>query len=185
MDLKDARIAVRDVVDSLIEGRGEALFSTASADGKPHATWMATIALPGEGGKLVTITSPSSRKVTNIRENPVVEWLFSDENKRCLVYLECDAEVVEDPGEIKRGWASLPDKDRAYFLNFINSGIGFAVISSRVRSATLVIPRAGQSYCFSWEEILAPPTRSGQQSCESKDRAAPDKDGAVQGSQQA
>jgi general stress protein 26 len=163
MDLKDAKIAVRDVVDSLIEGRGEALLITASASGKPHATWMATIALPDAGGRLITITSPTSRKVTNIRENAEVEWLFSDEPKRCLVYLECDAEVVDDPAEIKHGWASLPDKDRAYFLNYINSGIGFAVIASKVRSATLVIPRAGQSYCFQWEEILALPSRSNLQ----------------------
>ncbi len=146
VETSDAKIAIRDVVESLLEGRGEALFSTASADGKPHATWMATMALPGEGGELVTLTSPTSRKVTNIRENPRIEWLFSDEEKRCLVYLEGEAEIIEDPAEIKRGWAALPDKDRAYFLNFINSGIGFTVISSRIDTATLVIPRAGGKY---------------------------------------
>lgn len=179
MDLQDAKIAIRDVVDSLIEGRGEALLSTACADGKPHATWMATIALPVEGGELITITSPTSRKALNIRENPVVEWLFTDEVKRCLVYLEGRAEIEEDPARVKRGWASLPDKDRAYFLNYINSGIGFAVISTKVQTATLVIPRAGQSYSFTWEEILAVPSFSGKNLPVGNDRAAPDKESAV------
>lgn len=179
MDLQDAKIAIRDVVDSLIEGRGEALLTTASADGKPHTTWMATIALPDEGGELVTITSPTSRKATNIRENPVVEWLFTDELKRCLVYLEGKAEVVEDPARVKHGWAALPDKDRAYFLNFINSGIGFAVISSKVQTATLVMPRAGQSYTFAWEEILAVPSVAKKQFSVGNDRATPDKESAV------
>jgi len=177
MNSTDAKIAIRDVVDSLLEGRGEALLSTASAKGEPHATWMATIALPGDQGEMVTLTSPSSRKVANIRENPEIEWLFTDDAKRCLVYLKGVAEVVEDPAAIKAGWAALPDKERAYFLNFINSGIGFSVISSRIRKATLTIPRAGKSHAFSWEEILATPSRVP--AAEDKSRTDPDKGSAA------
>ena len=155
MTESDAKTAIRHVIQSLIDGRGEALFMTASADGDPHGTWMATLAIPGSTGELLTVTSAKSRKVQNIEENPKVEWLFTDERKRCLVYLRGEAEILANENAIERGWSALSNKDRAYFLRY--SGTDYALVSTRIRSAVLVIPRAVKSYTFPWQEVYATP----------------------------
>jgi len=152
---QDAKKIIRNVIGPVLGGRGEALLATQGADGRPHMCWMGTVGfLEKQGAKLVTITSPDSRKVHNIRTNPLVEWMFTDRAKSCVVYLRGKAVVVEDPASVKAGWAALDDKDKAYFLNFINSGIGFAVVETTIEDATLVVPRAGSSLTIPWAQIV-------------------------------
>jgi|GEM_PF-2675836 len=152
---QDAKKAIRNVIGPVLDGRGEALLATQGLDGRPHMCWMGTLGFPEkQGWKLVTLTSPDSRKVRNIQQNPLVEWMFSDRAKSSLVYLQGKAVVVEDPASIKAGWAALDDKDKAYFLNFINSGIGFAVVETTIEDATLCIPRAGASLTVPWAQIV-------------------------------
>ncbi|MHC4925658.1 MAG: pyridoxamine 5'-phosphate oxidase family protein, partial [Planctomycetota bacterium] len=118
---------------------GTGILTTAGGDGVPHATWMGTVVAP-RWDQLATITSPDSRKVANIRANPNVEWLFSSTNRAELVYLEGQAEVVTEPREIKRYWKALPDKGRAFFLLYFNSGLGFCVLRTRIEQAVLCLP---------------------------------------------
>lgn len=129
-----------DLLFSTLSNSGLGLFVTADAEGSPHATWMATSAATGPC-EVITLTSPDSRKVRNIKGNPRCEWVFSGEDKNEILYLNGVATLVTEPGNIKRYWAMMPEKDRAYFLDFYNSGVGFAIVSTRVTSATLVIPR--------------------------------------------
>ena len=155
MTESDARTAIRHVIQTLVDGRGEALLMTASADGDPHGTWMATLASPGSTGELLTVTASTSRKAKNIGENSKVEWLFTDERKRCLVYLRGTAEILKSSDAIDRGWAALSNKDRAYFLRY--SGTDYSLISTTIQNAILVIPRAVKSYSFPWGDIFTAP----------------------------
>lgn len=115
------------------------LLTTASARGAPHTTWMGTLRSL-DRGELLTLTSPDSLKVRNIRENPLVECLVSETNRRELLYLHGRAEVVEDVAELKRSWNRIQGKEQAFFLKYFNTGPGFAIIRTRVESVELVIP---------------------------------------------
>ena len=91
---------------------GLGLLVTADGSGTPHATWMATIAVTNSC-EVVALTSPDSRKVSNIAQNPHTEWMFADDEKSKLVYLDGCSEIVSSPEEMRRYWAVLGDKDRA------------------------------------------------------------------------
>ncbi|MEM8955518.1 MAG: pyridoxamine 5'-phosphate oxidase family protein [Verrucomicrobiota bacterium] len=136
---QEMREQVESLVQKVVVGEGEAVFTTVDSKGAPHATWMGT--LSAEGLKeLVTITSPDSDKVANLIENPKVEWMFTDAAKTTIVYLRGEAEVVEDVSDVKRAWEGIEDKGRAYFLDHYNSGMGFAVIRTHVREVELCMP---------------------------------------------
>lgn len=63
------------------------------------------------------------------------------------------SEVVHDPVDIKRYWTSMVDKDRAYFLNHYNSGLGFVVLLTRVSSGSLVFPRGNRKVAISPSDL--------------------------------
>lgn len=116
------------------------LLSTISSRGRPHATWMFASRSTDPGIEILTITSPESQKVGYLAENPGVEWLLSSPDRMEQLYLEGEAEVVEDVGEIKRLWAMIGGKERAFFMKYYNSGIGFAILRTVVDRASLVYP---------------------------------------------
>ena len=116
------------------------LLSTISSRGRPHATWMFASRSTDPGIQILTITSPESQKVGYLAENPGVEWLLSSGDRMEQLYLEGDAEVVEDVGEIKRLWAMIGGKERAFFMKYYNSGIGFSIVRTVVDRASLVYP---------------------------------------------
>lgn len=80
MTKKDALIRVKSMLSKSMDEHGEAIVVTVNAAGLPHASWMGTLSSPNIG-KLLTMTSPDSRKVLNILENPRVEWIFTGSNK--------------------------------------------------------------------------------------------------------
>jgi general stress protein 26 len=116
-----------------------AMLTTASAEGVPHATWMGAILAP-DPGEVLTLTSPDSLKVRNIRENSAVEWLVSAMSRKELLYLQGHAEIVEEVADLKQCWAQIPGKGQAFFLRYFNPGPGFSVIRTVVESAILVVP---------------------------------------------
>ena len=117
-----------------------ALLSTVSAEGRPHATWMFVSRSLDPGIDFLTITSPESSKLGNVSANPKVEWLISSQDRMEQLYLEGDAEIIEDVAEIKRLWAMIGGKDKAYFMKYYNSGMGFTIVRTRVSAAFYSLP---------------------------------------------
>ncbi len=117
-----------------------ALLSTVSSEGRPHATWMFVSRSTDPGIELLTITSPDSDKLGNIAANSAVEWLLTSSDRMKQLYLEGDAEIVEEVSEIKRLWNMIGGKDRAFFMKYYNSGMGFTIVRTRVRSACFAVP---------------------------------------------
>jgi general stress protein 26 len=117
-----------------------ALLSTVSLEGRPHATWMFASLSSESVTEILTITSPDSDKVKNVRAVPGVEWLISSHDRMEHLYLEGDAEVVEDVSEIKRLWEMIGGKERVFFMKYYNSGIGFTIIRTRISSAVYAKP---------------------------------------------
>lgn len=116
------------------------LLSTISSRGRPHATWMFASRSTDPGIEILTITSPESQKVGYLAENPGVEWLLTSPDRMEQLYLEGEAEIVDDVTEIKRLWAMIGGKDRAFFMKYYNSGLGFSVVRTVVDRVSLVYP---------------------------------------------
>ncbi|NNC87159.1 MAG: pyridoxamine 5'-phosphate oxidase family protein [Akkermansiaceae bacterium] len=131
--------SVRKILERRIGERGIGLLTTVSGEGVPHATWMGTISAP-RWDQVITITSPDSRKIANIKANPRVEWLFGLDSLGELVYLEGRAEIITLESEIKRYWKTLPDKHQAFFLLYFNSSLGFSVVRTRVDAVVFCVP---------------------------------------------
>jgi general stress protein 26 len=142
------------VLCSAMEHRRPAILTTASPDGRPHATWMATTTSL-DFRRLLTLTSPDSCKVANIRRNPHVEWLFTDPGMKQLVYLSGTATILDDIAAIKEAWRLIPDKERAFFLRFFNSGPGFAIVDTAIESVTYCVPEANRKVTISPELLAA------------------------------
>jgi general stress protein 26 len=153
-DMTENEVArrVQALVRRVTEGDGEAVLTTVRPDGSPHATWMGTLSARG-GRELVTITSPDSEKVINIRENPQVEWMFTDEEKTVVVYFRGEAVLVKGMDRIKAAWEAIHDKGRAFFLEHYNSGIGFAVIRTTVQSVEYCVPEEFRKEAVPLESI--------------------------------
>lgn len=134
---------------------------TAGHEGKPHATYMGTIASPALD-RLLTMTAPESQKVVNILENPCVEWLFADEDEEEVLYVWGKARVVEEPTEVEEAWRNMPDKSRAYFLSFQGAGMKFLIFETKIYSFELRIPRQNLRYRLERDEIERLVSRAGQ-----------------------
>jgi len=116
------------------------IVTTSSAAGQPHATWMSAV-YSDNLSEILTITSPDSLKVRNVKETGNAEWMFTSSSKQHIVYLSGETEVVDDVVRIKQYWDLIPEKQHAFFLGYYNSGIGFAIIRTEVKEIVLCEPR--------------------------------------------
>jgi len=154
MTKREALKRVRSILKGTIAEHGEAIVVTASAEGRPHASWMGTLSSPNIE-RLLTLTSPDSRKVVNLLENPVVEWLFVNRSRTEVAYLRGIARVVQDPDEVERAWKLLKNKTKAFFMQYMpKQGMGFFVIETKVSEIELVVPK---NNLF---KVMNPPFRS-------------------------
>lgn len=120
-----------------------ALLTTASANGTPHATWMGAVT-GKEKGYILTIASPQSRKARNVRQNPSVEWLLSKLHREQLLYVNGQAQLIDDSDALRHYWDSIPGKGQAFFLRYFETPEGITVIRTKVDSVHLVTPKYGR-----------------------------------------
>lgn len=143
MTKKEALKRVRKILSKSLEEHGEAIIETADRSGIPHASWMGTLGSPNLT-TLYTMTSPDSRKVVNVLENPNVEWMFTSQNREEVAYLRGEARIVHDPEEIEVAWKTLKNKTRAYFMrHFDQPGMKFLVIETTVSEVVYAVPKDG------------------------------------------
>lgn len=131
------------------------LLSTLTPDGRPHATWMFASRSTDTDSEILSITSPDSDKVQNLRANRRVEWLITSQDRLQQLYLEGEAEIVEQVSEIRRLWAMINDQQQLYFMKFYNSGLGFSIVRTRVTSAIYVAPEEKRKARFKIEQLTA------------------------------
>ncbi len=152
MNSRELLRRIQTLIHNSTGGRGIGILSTTGRDHHPHATWMGTLASPSLD-RLITMTSPDSRKTQNILENPRVEWLFTSRSMSELVYLRGNARILKDPNLIKTAWNQMPDKSRAYFLSQQDVGITFFIIETRVDAIEYRLPREERHYHLGADEI--------------------------------
>ena len=82
---------------------------------------------------LYTLTSATSRKVAQIQEHPIVDWMFSNRDLSFIVNLTGRAGIfLRDAETMKRVWQQIVDKSRAFFLGDSVDDRGFVVIHTKV-----------------------------------------------------
>jgi general stress protein 26 len=131
---------VVDLAKKLADGSRPGIFATVDGAGQPHLRWMATLSLR-DFPLLYTITSPASRKIEHIGQNPRVSWMFSNEDMTIIINISGKARIVSDFAKMNRIWKLLEDKSKAYFLNINSDGLGFAVIETEIEDIECVIPK--------------------------------------------
>ncbi len=133
------------------------LLSTLSPDGRPHTTWMFASRSTDTDSEILTITSPDSDKIQNLRANRKVEWLITSQDRLQQLYLEGDAEIVDKISEIRRLWNMISGKQKqeVFFMKFYNSGLGFSIVRTRITSAVYVAPEEKRKARFNIEEMTA------------------------------
>ena len=107
--------------------------------------------------EILTITSPDSDKIRNLRSNRKVEWLITSKDRFQQLYLEGDAEIIENVSEIRRLWSMISGKQKqeVFFMKFYNSGLGFSIVRTRITSAVYVVPEEKRKARFIIEELIA------------------------------
>ncbi len=138
---------------SLLTGGNAGILSTIDESGSPQSRWMATMSFD-DFPDLYTLTSATSRKVAQIKNNPLVHWMFSNEDLSFIVNLAGTAEVYLHEAEaMKRIWRQIVDKSRAFFLGDSVKGPGFVVIHTKVVRVECTIPKNVLTYSIDPAEL--------------------------------
>ena len=148
MLLKDPLNEVRSILSDTINHHGEGVIVTADPEGHPHASWMGTLGSE-DISTILTMASPEGAKITNILQNPKVEWMFSDKDLETVIYLKGEARIIHEEGEVQEAWKKLKDKSRAYFLQYAPPrGMSFMIIETKVDEINFSRPRENVSETF-------------------------------------
>ena len=131
---------VIDLAKKLADGQRPGILATVDENGMPHLRWMATLSLH-DWPLLYTITSPASRKVQHIQNNPNVSWMFSNDEMNVIVNIRGKARIANDVGKMQHVWKLLEDKSKAYFLSIASDGPGFAVIETEIEGIDCSVPK--------------------------------------------
>jgi general stress protein 26 len=153
LDPKD-REEIVSTARRLLRGGNAGILSTIDESGSPQSRWMATMSFD-DFPDLYTLTSATSRKVAQIKNNPLVHWIFSNEDLSFIVNLTGTAEIYLHEAEaMKRIWRQIVDKSRAFFLGDSVKGPGFVVIHTKVAKVECTIPKKVVTYSIDPVEMI-------------------------------
>jgi general stress protein 26 len=138
----------------LADGARAGVLATVDRAGVPHLRWMATVSLV-EFPHLYALTSPSSRKIRHIDDNPRVSWMFTNESSSLVINLSGMATILTERADINRIWRMIDNKAHAYFLNLDPDAGGVAVIDTLIEDIECVIPRYDLHYPAAGKASLA------------------------------
>ncbi len=154
LDPNDRAQVIR-MARQLLKGNNPGVLSTVAQGGFPQSRWMATMSFD-DFPDLYTLTAANSRKVAQIKEHPVVQWMFSDRDLSFVVNLTGRAQLfLRDAETMKRIWSQIADKSRAYFMNAAVEGPGFLVIHTKVEMVECTIPKRALRFLIEPDEFAA------------------------------
>jgi len=139
--ISEAAAAIHQMVTLAMKSNHEGLLSTVSPMGLPHSTWMGCFCTP-DFAHLITLTGIHTEKVTNIKVNPGVEWMFSSPDRLTVVYLQGRAEIILDESVIHKYTQLIPHESRAAFMNYYRSGGEWCVLKTHIENAIYSMPAA-------------------------------------------
>lgn len=154
LDPNDRTQVIR-LTRQLLKSNNPGVLSTVDQGGFPQSRWMATMSFD-DFPNLYTLTAANSRKVAQIKEHPIVQWMFSDRDLSFVVNLTGRAELfLRDAETMKRVWRQIADKSRAFFMDVAVDGPGFAVIHTKVEMVECLIPKRVLRFLIDPQELSA------------------------------
>jgi general stress protein 26 len=149
------RAQVIRMARQLLKGNNPGVLTTVDENGSPQSRWMATMSFE-DFPDLYTLTAANSRKVAQIREHPIVQWMFTDPDFSFVVNLSGRAQLfLRDAETMKRVWDQIADKSRAYFMNATIDSPGFVVIHTKVEVVECTIPKRVLRFVVDPQEFAA------------------------------
>jgi len=145
----------------LIDGNHPGILTTVDEKGRPHARWMASLDFE-DFPHIYTLTAPHSRKLKHIVSNPIVEWMFSNQDLSFIINLSGLAATITDTSMLKRIWRSVEDKSHAYFLNNFTERPGVAVIQTTVTEITCCLPQSNLTWSMEARDFPTRPKAQNQ-----------------------
>jgi len=136
----------------LVDGTRAGILTTINLDGKPEARWMSTLSFDGFP-VFHSLTGPDSRKVTEIKHHPDVNWMFSNHDLSLVLNLIGKARIITDTVMLKRVWQHVEDKSHAYFLNQYSKGPGFVVIETVVEAIECTSAKNGFRFALNPSDL--------------------------------
>ncbi|CAN5436217.1 hypothetical protein BH09VER1_BH09VER1_52210 [soil metagenome] len=146
------------VARELIDGNHPGILTTVDESTRPHARWMASLDFE-DFPHIYTLTAPHSHKLKHIAVNPIVEWMFSNQDLSFIINLRGIATPVTDTTVLKRVWRSIEDKSHAYFLNNFTERPGVAVIQTTVTEITCSLPQSSLNWSMEVSSFSTDTTR--------------------------
>ena len=149
------RAQVIRMARQLLKGNNPGVLTTVDESGSPQSRWMATMSFE-DFPNLYTLTAADSRKVAQIRDHPMVQWMFTDRDFSLVVNLMGRAELfLRDVETMKRIWDQIADKSRAYFMDATIQSRGFVVIHTKVQMVECTIPKRVLRFVIDPQEFAA------------------------------
>lgn len=143
------------IARQLVDGNHPGILATVDEHGKPAVRWMATLAFD-EFPIFHTLTRPDSRKVTQLKMHPEVNWMFFNRDRSLILNLIGTARVLTDVPTLKRIWKKIVDKSLPYFLDQYGKGPGYVVIESTIHSIECTSPQSSLRFAIQPSEMKEP-----------------------------
>lgn len=146
---------VKAFIKNLVDGKRPGILATVDVDGRPQMRWMSSLSfkhLP----LLYSLTSPHSRKVEDIEENTVVNWMFFNEDNSVVVNLHGRARIIIDPQKLKEIWSEVVNMNHLYFIDQYASKMGFVAIETLVERVEVKALEQSVILNLSAEDLLNP-----------------------------
>lgn len=138
---EEAASAIREMLAAALQDHREGVLTTVNPQGRPHATWMGSVSTP-DFVHLITLTGAHTDKVANIRANPFVEWMFTSDDRKTIIYFEGRAEILMDEDEKQRYFQMVPEESRGFFLRHYRARGEWCVIKTHLDRAVYSMPGA-------------------------------------------
>ncbi len=129
----------------LADGNRPGVLATVDSNGTPHNRWMSTLSLQ-ESPHLYALSSPASRKIAHIQQNPHVSRMFTTEMSSTEINLSGTAQIITERSEVNRIWRMTENKTNAYFLSLDTNNDGIAVIDTTIEDVECIVPRYDLHY---------------------------------------
>ena len=135
MDMKELMIDIRQ----LLEDARTAVLATVGHDGKPHLRWMTPAVLPLRPGALYTVSAPNAGKITDLQENPCVEWMIQNRSLTRVINVRGRVNILDNPS-LKSEVLEILGQRLFMFWKTHSDPAAFVVLETVVEEAWIYSP---------------------------------------------
>ena len=120
-----------------------AILATVDEHKSPSMRWITPGLLSSVPGSIFFLTSPASRKITHLRNNPSVQWSLQTASLQKIINVDGQARIHESPGLINEVLETVASR-LTTFWKVNPDQHSMVVVETRISQATLFNPLSGE-----------------------------------------